>query len=116
MSEYSAKRLESRIMESISMMISKGMIKNPKLSRFTSITSVDLSSDNAYATVTVSTVNERDLERSTEALNKASGFIQSHLGKILKTRNTPVLTFKSDRSYIEGERINSLIDKAMGRS
>ena len=50
MSEYSGKRLENRILETISTMIVNGMIKNPNLSRFTSITEVELSSDNANAT------------------------------------------------------------------
>ena len=49
-------------------------------------------------------------------LNSASGFIQSHVAKVLKTRNTPRLTFKADRSFIEGEKLSSLIDKAMGRN
>ncbi len=115
MSQYSGARLESRIMEAVSTMIVQGMIKNPHLSRFTSVTEVKLSVDNAYATVYVSTVMEDDLERSVKALNSASGFIQSHLAKILRTRNTPVLTFVGDRSYAEGERINALIDKALGK-
>lgn len=63
MSEYSGKRLENRILETISTMIVNGMIKNPNLSRFTSITEVDLSSDNANATVYVSCADERGLDR-----------------------------------------------------
>ena len=38
-------------MEAISTMIVTQVIKNPHLSRFTSVTEVRLSSDNAYATV-----------------------------------------------------------------
>lgn len=115
MSTYSGSRLESRVMEAISTMIVTGVIKNPHLSRFTSVTDVKLSSDNAYATVYVSTVMEKDLDRSVKALNSASGFIQNRLGAILKTRNTPVLKFVPDTSYIEGERINNLIDEALGK-
>lgn len=115
MSEFSGARLESRILETISTMIVSGMIKNPHLSRFASITEVRLASDNTAATVLVSAVTEKELERSVAALNSASGFIQGHVGKVLKTRNTPRLVFKADRSYQEGEKINSLIDKAMGR-
>ena len=114
MSNYSTGRLESRVMEAVSTMIVTGVIKNPHLSRFTSVTDVKLSSDNAYATVYVSTVMEKDLDRSVKALNSAAGFIQARLAAILKTRNTPVLRFVSDTSYIEGERINSLIDEALG--
>ena len=103
------------MLEAISTMIVTGVIKNPHLSRFTSVTEVRLSSDNAYATVYVSTVMEKDLERSVKALNSASGFIQTRLAAILKTRNTPVLRLVPDTSYIEGERINNLIDEALGK-
>ncbi len=116
MSEFSGARLESRILETISTMIVKGMIKNPKLSTFTSITEVHLASDNTAATCLVSTAMEEDLDRSVEALNSAAPFIQSHVGKVLRTRNTPRLTFKADRSYQEGEKVNALIDRAMGRN
>lgn len=115
MSEFSGARLESRILETISMMIVNGMIKNPHLSRFASITEVHLASDNTAATVMVSAVSDKELDRSVAALNSAAGFIQAHVGKVLKTRNTPRLVFKADRSYQEGEKINNLIDKAMGR-
>ncbi len=116
MSEHTGKRLESRILETISTMIISGMIKNPHLSRFTSITEVNLSADNANATVYVSTAEEKALDRSVAALNSAAGFIQGHVAKVLKTRNTPRLVFRADRSFIEGEKISSLIDKAMGRN
>ena len=115
MSQYSEERLESRILESISTMIVTGVIKNPSLSRFCSVTEVSLSPDNAYADVFVSCFMEKDLARSVKALNSAAGFIQGHLAKILKTRNTPVLRFIPDTSYQEGERINNLIDKALGK-
>ena len=115
MSTYSESRLESRIMEAISTMIVTQVIKNPHLSRFTSVTDVRLASDNTSATVYISTAMEKDLDRSVKALNSASGFIQTRLASVLKTRNTPVLTFVADRSYIEGERINNLIDKALGK-
>lgn len=115
MSEYSGKRLENRILETISTMIVNGMIKNPNLSRFTSITEVDLSSDNANATVYVSCADERGLDKTVRALNSASGFIQTHIAKVLKTRNTPKLLFKADNSFIKGERLNNIIDEAMGR-
>ncbi len=116
MSEFSGARLESRILETISRMIVSGMIKNPHLSTFTSITEVNLVSDNTSATVLVSTVMEGDLDRSVKALNSAAPFIQAHVGKVLKTRNTPKLYFKADRRYQEGEKINNLIDEAMGRN
>lgn len=114
MSEFSKKRLENRIIEIISTLILQGQIKNPNLSTLTSITDVELSSDNSHATVYVSSVlGDASLEKSVKALQSASAFIQSRIAQNLKTRNTPVLVFKTDRSFREGERINGLISEAM---
>lgn len=114
MADYAKARLESRIMEGISMMIAGGEIKHPHLNRFVSISHIDLSSDNAYATIYISSLfDDNRLERSVEALNSAAGYIQKRLGAVIHTRNTPKLTFKVDDSAIRGERVNKLIEQVM---
>ena len=113
MSEFSQKRLESRIAETVGQLIVSGAIKNPHLSPFTSVTRVDLSPDNAYASVFVSVMPDNRAAQSVRALNSAKGFIQGRLGQQLKTRNTPGLTFHLDDSYKEAERVNRLIDEAV---
>lgn len=116
MSEYSQARLESKILETVSSLIVSGAIKNHNLSTLTSVTRVTLAPDNTEAKVYVSSLfDDANLDKSVHALNKAAGFIQSRLANVLKTKNTPVLTFWKDNSYIEGERINNLIDKALGK-
>ncbi len=115
MSEFSQARLEHRIMEAVGQLIVSGAIKNPHLSPFTSVTRVELSPDNATATVYVSAVPDNRIDPSVKALESAKGFIQSRLASLLKTRNTPVLTFRRDDSYREAERVNRLIDEALGR-
>lgn len=114
MSEYSGARLESRIMETISTLIVSGQIKNPHLSSFTSVTRVELASDNSNAIVYVTSyMDDKKLDESVNALNSAAAFIQGKLAKIIKTRNTPVLKFKADNSFREGEKVNELIEKVM---
>ena len=113
MSEFSQKRLENRIMETVGSLIVSGAIKNPLLSPFTSVTWVVLAPDIASATVYVSSVPENRIDPSVRALESAKGFIQRRLGEVMKTRNTPVLTFRRDDSYREAERVNRLIDEAM---
>ena len=102
-------------MEAMGQLIVSGAIKNPHLSPFTSVTRVELSPDNASATVFVSAVPDNRIDPSVKALESAKGFIQSRIAAILKTRNTPVLTFRRDDSYREAERVNRLIDEALGR-
>lgn len=112
MSKYSQPRLESRLAEGISMMIVQGMIKHRDLSTLTSVTRVELSTDNAYATVWVSAPFEPErIQKSVDALNQARGFIQHRLGEFLRTRNTPVLTFKMDEGYQKGEEVDRLLSQ-----
>ncbi len=111
MSEYSQKRIESKLMEAISTLIVTGEIKQPNLSTLCSVSRLELSKDNAYATVYISSVLSDDsLERSVAALQSAAGFIQKRVGAFLKTRNTPRLTFKADFSIQDGQQVNELID------
>lgn len=115
MSQYSNQRLSVRIKEIISSLILTGAIKNPNLSTLVSITDVILAKDKANCTVYVSSVleNDKSLEKSVKALNSASPFIQSRINSVLRLRNTPILLFKEDKSFKEGERISEIIDKAM---
>lgn len=112
MSEFSHKRIESHMIEAISLMIVRGEIKNPGLSRFVSISEIILSPDVSHARIKVSTFeDESALNRSVRALNSASGFIQKRIAKVLKTRNTPILEFVADKSIRDGMQVNQLIDK-----
>ncbi len=116
MSEFSQDRLESRILEAISNLIITGAIKNPHLSPFTSVTKVQLAPDNTEARIFVSSMPEERIDPSVKALNSARGFIQHRLSLVLKTKNTPRLSFVRDDSYREAERINHLIDEALGKN
>ena len=114
MSEYSQERLENKILETISSLIVKGAIKNHNLNTLVSITRVELSPDISCVMVYVSYIYDNSvLEKSVKALQGASYFIQSKLAGVMKTKNTPVLKFIKDNSYIEGERINRLIDEVV---
>lgn len=117
MDDYTSERLRSRIKEIIGELIVTGEIKNHNLSSLSSVTNVELSKDGAYAKVYISSLGDNStLDKSVKALTQSSSFIQRRIAKVLKTRNTPVLTFIKDTSYIEGERINKLIDEALSGS
>lgn len=112
MSEFSQSRLENKILEGVSTLIVNGEVKNHNLSSLVSVTKVQLSPDNSQARVYISYIADNSvLENSVSALNKASGFIQARIAKLLKTKKTPVLTFVKDNSYIEGEKLNRIIDE-----
>lgn len=111
MSNVIHKRLENRILEAISTMIVRGDIKDHQLDHLISISKVSLSRDKAYATVWISSFGDIEkLHKSASALQSAAGYIQRRLASILKIRNTPILTFKIDKSLREAERVERLLE------
>jgi ribosome-binding factor A len=111
MSGFTQQRLESQLLEAISIIISRGDIKNPGFSSFVSISSISVSPDFAFARVNMTSFeDEKKLRQSVNALNSAAGYIQSKIAKLLKTRNTPKLTFYVDTSIRDGMRVNNIID------
>lgn len=110
MTDYIQSRNEARIMEVVNTLIVSGEIKNPKLSSFASIGDVSLSMDNVYATLYVSCLDDKQLENSVKALQSAAGFIQGRLAKVMKTKNTPRLSFVADTTERDAARMEALLE------
>ncbi len=110
MGDYIQSRNEARIMEIVNTLIVSGEIKNPKLSTFASVGDIELSKDNAYATLYVSCLVDNQLEGSVKALQSAAGFIQARLARAMKTKNTPKLTFVADTTERDAARIDALLE------
>lgn len=107
MANVRLRRVESLLREEISSLILRNEVKDPRVDPLVSISGVDVSKDLAYAKVRVSGFKERDeLEEAVRGLNHASGFIQQQLGKKLRFRNTPRLSFLADHSIEEGFEVN----------
>ncbi|NLM74881.1 MAG: 30S ribosome-binding factor RbfA [Clostridiaceae bacterium] len=90
-------------------------IKDPRLPKFVSITSVRVTKDLRYATVYVSVLGTEDQKKDAlEALKSASGFIRREIGQRINLRYTPEFRFKLDDSIEHGMYISRLIDETMG--
>ena len=112
MSQYRMVRVQHLIQEMLGTMIVSGVIKDPRVNSFLSITDVQVSRDIAYAKIYVSSFeNEKKVKDAVEALNHAAGFIQSKLGKKLNMRNTPKLTFFQDDSVRLGVNMVNKLGK-----
>ena len=105
MSDIRIKRVEAQLREELGTMIIRGIIKDTRVTGSLIITAVHISKDTSAAKVYVSSYNEEDLSEGVAGLNHASGFIQSRIAKVLKTRNTPKLSFVSDHSIRDGTNI-----------
>ena len=112
MADHRLKRVEFLIRDHISSLIINGVVKDPRVSSFISVTEVEVSKDIAYAKIFISSFqSDKKVDDAVTALNHAAGFIQSKLGKKLKMRNTPKLKFYKDNSVRHGmEMINKIKD------
>lgn len=74
------------------------------------ITGVDVSDDLRYATVWLQTVGDQSAKEIQAAAAEQKRQLQRHLGRYLKTKYTPSLTFKIDRGTEHAEHIEDLIN------
>lgn len=111
MSEFRLQRVENMLRDMVSEMIMRGTVKDPRISKLVSISRVEVSNDLSFAKIFMSGFeNEKKIRSSVEALNHASGFIQSKLGKKMHTRTTPKLRFIFDDSIKEGFEMTRKLD------
>lgn len=86
-------------------------LKDPRIG-FVTVTAVEISSDLRHAHIFVSIFgNEEEKETTFRSLNGAKGFIRSELGKRLRIKFLPEISFCIDKSVEEGIRISKLIER-----
>jgi len=87
-------------------------ISDPRVSRFTSVTRVQVSPDLSFADVYVSVMgNEAEQRTTLRGLMSARGMVQSMLARDLSTRQCPTLRFHPDDSIKRGiEMIRQIED------
>ncbi len=84
-------------------------LKDPRLNMAT-ISRVEVSPDLREARVYVSRVgSENDQKETMEGFAHAMGFIRGQLGRRVKLRHTPSLTFVLDTAIADGVRISRLL-------
>lgn len=86
-------------------------VKDPRVG-FVTITAVDVSPDLRQAWVRVTVLQEGAQEaESMAALSRAAGFIKGELGRRLKLRYVPDLTFVKDTSVDRVARVLTLLEE-----
>lgn len=89
-------------------------IKDPRV-RAVTITRVDATQDLSYADVYVRTLTEdAPVEDAISGLESAEGFVRRRLGRELHLRRIPDFRFHADRALEHVQRIESLLDEALG--
>lgn len=91
--------------------IIRNEIKDPRVG-FVTVTSVEISPDLRYAKAFISVLGPgAAADQSLQALNRAVGFIRSEIGRRIRLRHTPEITFKLDQSLEHGIRISRLLNE-----
>ncbi len=107
-----AKHRACRLAESIKAEVSKIIredIKDPRLG-FVTVTDVEVADDLRYAKIFVSIMGkEEDIKSSLDVLVRAAGYIRSELGKSIRLRYVPEISFKYDQSIEHGAHISKLL-------
>jgi ribosome-binding factor A len=102
-----------RVNESVRAVLAEavGELKDPRIG-FVTVTGVKTAPDLRTAIVFVSVLgNEKKRELSMVGLDSALGVLQARIGRELRLKRTPQLTFQYDRSVEEGVRMSALIDE-----
>ena len=108
MTSHRANRVAEEIKREITQML-RDEIKDPRVG-FITVTGVEVTSDIRYAKVFVSVYGDAESqEQSLEALEKARGFVRSEIGKRIRLRYAPEISFKLNSSIEYGARIMKLL-------
>jgi ribosome-binding factor A len=76
------------------------------------VTDVEVTPDTRYARVYYSLMgDDAQKKEAAEGLRSAQGWISHEVGRKLRTRNTPHVTFHFDESLERGDRMSRLLDE-----
>lgn len=109
-----ADRVAQELQKEIAVILQRE-VKDPRIGMVT-VSDVEISRDLAYAKVFVTFLFDNDpsaIERGLEGLNNASGYIRSLVGKAMRLRIVPELSFFYDRSLVEGMRMSNLVTQTV---
>jgi ribosome-binding factor A len=102
-------RVAEAIREEVATFLSEGA-KDPRIRGFVTVTAVEMTRDLRHATVFVSIMSsDDDRTKTLEGLASVATHLRSRLGKSLRLRNAPEITFRVDESVAHASRIEELL-------
>ncbi len=105
-----AERVKHLLQEEMSRILQRE-IKDPRV-KLVTVTDVKLTSDLRDAKVFISSLDATaDREELLSGLDRATGYIRGELGRRLKLKYIPQITFLVDNSFDQQERILHLIEQ-----
>lgn len=96
--------------------IIRGEIKDPRISPWTSVVSVEVAADLKSCKAWISVLGSEEVREATlQGLKSAEGFIKKQLARTINLRNTPEITFVMDQSIEYGVNMSRRIDEVIAR-
>lgn len=96
--------------------IIRGEIKDPRISPWTSVVSVEVAPDLKSCKAWISVLGDEEARKATvEGLQSAVGYIKRQLAQKVNLRNTPEITFVLDQSIEYGVNMSRRIDEVIAR-
>lgn len=84
-------------------------VKDPRIG-FVTVTDLTLTNDLQQATVYISVLgDEQEKEETLVGLSKAVGFVRTEVGKRVRLRKVPEITFSFDEAHAYGNKIDSIL-------
>jgi ribosome-binding factor A len=106
-------RRASRVAEAIRKEVARFLseeAKDPRIVAMVTVTAVEVPRDLKQAKIFVSLLgSEADRAATLEALAATTGYLRGRIGRALRLRVAPELTFKLDESVARAARIESLL-------
>lgn len=86
-------------------------LKDPRVG-FVTVTDVEVTNDLQIAKVYVTVLgDEKEKEESLQGLSKAKGFIRSEIGRRIRLRVVPEISFEFDKAHEHGTHIDAILRK-----
>lgn len=105
-------QIERELQRIIGKMLTEGLA-DPRISGIISVTGVSVSPDLRNATVNVSVLPETRQRATIQGLRHAAGHIQGLVGKEMRSRSIPHLSFKLDESLKKQASVLTAIREAV---
>jgi ribosome-binding factor A len=104
-----AERVAERIREEVATFLAEDA-KDPRIVGLVTVTGVDVSRDLRHAKVYVSVMgSEVEREATLAGLESAAGHLRSRIGRALRLRVAPEITFRYDQSIARAAKIEALL-------
>ena len=109
MTEQRAQRVAEEMKREISDIL-RNELKDPRTSGLISVTNVNLTRDLRHAKVFISVFgSELEQQETLTALSRAVGFVRTEVGRRIRLRHTPQISFLLDKSIAYGAHINRVL-------